>query len=370
MKIGVLGAGQLARMLALAGLPHGHQFRLFDPDPSPCGADAARAQRGDYASAPDLQRFAEGLDVVTCEFENVPVTALHALAKTVPVFPSPRAFETAQDRLTEKTFLNGLGIETAPFASVDSLPDLEAAAKALGLPAVLKTRRLGYDGRGQVVLTAPADLAPALQALGGRGLILEGFVTFTRELSLIAVRGRDGDQRFYPLCDNTHTNGILTLTRAPAAVPAAVVRAAEAAAAKVLAALDYTGVLVLEFFLAADAPRLIVNELAPRVHNSGHWTIEGAATSQFENHVRAVTGLPLGATAARGHAAMINLIGHLPDLAALLRRDGVHAHFYGKTVKPGRKVGHVTLVAPDAPQLAALLSTTQAICAPVFAQKS
>lgn len=345
MKIGILGAGQLGRMLALAGLPHGHEFRLFDPDPSPCGAQVAPTVRGDYASEEDLARFADGLDVVTCEFENVPVAALRMLAKWKPVWPPPRAFEVAQDRLVEKDFLKNLAIEPAPYRPVDSAADLAAAVKALGLPAILKTRRFGYDGRGQAVLRTGADLDPALKALGGKGLILEGFVSFERELSIIAVRAQDGSHRFYPLCENTHEGGILTLTRAPADVPAAVEAAAQSAATKVLDALGYAGVLVIEFFLTRDG-RLIANEFAPRVHNSGHWTIEGAVTSQFENHLRAVAGLPLGDTAARGFAAMVNLVGHLPDLSAVLALGDAHPHFYGKAVKPGRKVGHVTVVGP------------------------
>lgn len=362
MKIGVLGAGQLGRMLALAGLPHDHTFRLFDTADDPCAASVAPTIRGEYTQSSDLHRFADGLDVVTCEFENVPVSALEDLARTKPVFPPPRAFALAQDRIAEKTFLNSLGIATAPFAVVDTLFDLTTAAKTLGLPAILKTRRFGYDGRGQIIVRTAADLAPAFQKLGARDLILEGFVAFKRELSLISVRGRGGEQRFYPLCDNTHKDGILALTVAPAAVSPDITAAAQAAAAKVLAALDYVGVLVIEFFLAADGTSLIANEFAPRVHNSGHWTIEGAVTSQFENHLRAIAGLPLGSTAARGPAAMLNLVGHMPPLDALLRLDGAHAHVYGKVAKPGRKLGHLTILATDPKQLTERIKPAQLVC--------
>lgn len=342
MKIGVLGGGQLGRMLALAGYPLGCGFRFLDPAPeAPAGA-VGELVVGAYDDPEALARFAAGLDVVTYEFENVPAAAADYLRERLPVRPAPGALEVAQDRLREKACFTGLGIGTAPYRSVDTRADLDAAIAAIGLPAVLKTRRFGYDGKGQFVLRAPADADAAWRALGGASLILEGFVPFERELSILAVRGVDGEIVCYPLVENHHEGGILRLSRAPApGVTPARRREAEVIAKRVLEALDYVGVLAIELF--EHEGRLLANELAPRVHNSGHWTIEGAETSQFENHVRAIAGLPLGATAPVGHSAMINLIGDLPDPRAVLRAPGAHLHLYGKAPRPGRKLGHVTV---------------------------
>jgi 5-(carboxyamino)imidazole ribonucleotide synthase len=350
MKVGVLGGGQLGRMLALAGYPLGLRFRFLDPAPEAPVEELAELVVGRFDDLDVLQRFPEGLDVVTFEFENVSVEAVRHLARTVPVYPPARALEVSQDRLAEKKLFLSLGITPAPFAAVESPAELEEAVRAIGLPAVLKTRRLGYDGKGQCVLQHPADVEKGWRTLGGVPLVLEGFVAFDRELSQIAVRGRDGSVELYPLVENHHRDGILRLTLAPApnTTPALQQQAGEAIR-RVMAELDYVGVLAIEFFQKGDA--LLANEMAPRVHNSGHWTIEGARTSQFENHLRAVLGWPLGPAESVAHCAMINLIGSLPDPPAVLAVPGAHLHFYGKKPRPGRKVGHATLWAETAEQV-------------------
>jgi 5-(carboxyamino)imidazole ribonucleotide synthase len=343
----VLGCGQLARMLALAGYPLDLRFRFLDPQSElPAGHLGERVD-GAYDDPTALDRFAAGLDVVTYEFENVPVASARRLAERLAVYPPPAALEKAQDRLAEKEFFRALDIPTPPFAGVETRADLERAVARVGFPAVLKTRRLGYDGKGQQILSSSRDLAPAWKAMAGLPCIVEGFVRFSRELSILAVRGRDAETRFWPVVENHHRDGILRLSLAPApGLDPALEASAQALARRVLDALGYVGVVAIELF-EADG-RLLANELAPRVHNSGHWTIEGAETSQFENHLRAVVGLPLGATAALGHAAMLNLIGTLPEPEAVLAVPGAHLHLYGKTPRPRRKLGHVTLRAPDA----------------------
>jgi 5-(carboxyamino)imidazole ribonucleotide synthase len=353
VTIGVLGGGQLGRMLALAGYPLGQRFLFFDPEPDVCVDDLAPRLRAEYDDHEALARFAEGVDVVTYEFENVPVEAARRLeALGANVLPPVRALEVSQDRLLEKRFLNDRGVATAPFVVVDSEDDLRRAVERISLPAVLKTRTLGYDGKGQVVLRDLADVARAWQELGGVSLILETFVPFTRELSIIAVRGADGAIASYPLIENTHIEGILRMSFAPAqSVDRAMQDEAAAAAARLLEALDYVGVLTIELF--EHEGRLLANEIAPRVHNSGHWTIEGANTSQFENHIRAVLGMPLGATAARGASVMVNLIGTVPAIERVAAVPGAHMHLYGKEPRPGRKLGHVTLCADNADDLGA-----------------
>jgi 5-(carboxyamino)imidazole ribonucleotide synthase len=342
--IGILGAGQLGRMLALAGTPLGLRFRFLDPAPdSPAGqlAEQIVAEYDDHAA---LRRFVEGVDVVTYEFENVPMETARWLEQFAAVYPPPGALYTAQDRLNEKTLFRNLGIPTAPFAPVESFEALTAAVAQIGLPAVLKTRRLGYDGKGQRVLRTPSDVEAAWRELGSGPLIVEGFVPFEREVSLIAVCGRAGATAFYPLIENEHREGILRISVAP--YKSLILQSlAESYAARVLAALEYVGVLAIEFF-ECDG-QLLANEIAPRVHNSGHWTIEGAVTSQFENHLRALLGWPLGTAEMRGHVAMINLIGALPDTQRLLAVPGAHLHLYGKTPRAGRKLGHVTLCTND-----------------------
>lgn len=350
--IGILGAGQLGRMLALAGYPLGLRFRLLDPAPGAPAGQLAEQLVAAYDDRAALDRFAAGLALVTYEFENVPVDAARYLARRVPVFPPPVALETAQDRLVEKRFFSELGIPTPPFAPVDSRDGLEEMLETIGLPAVLKTRRFGYDGKGQALLRTRADAAAAWAALGNQPLILEGWVPFDRELSILAVRNTSGATACYPLVENEHRAGILRRSQAPApAVSPALQATAEHYAARALAALDYVGVLAIELFQVGD--QLLANEMAPRVHNSGHWTIEGAATSQFANHLRAVLGWPLGATTPIGHSTMLNLIGTTPDPAAVLALPNTYLHLYGKAPRPGRKLGHVTLRAGQPDQLAA-----------------
>ncbi len=346
MTVGVLGGGQLGRMLALAGIPLGLRFRFLDLSSRAPAGHLADLLIGDYEDAHVLQSFADGLSVVTYEFENVPVTSARFLAERVPVSPPPQALETAQDRLVEKNFFRRLGIPTPPFEPVDSEADFRAALECVGLPAVLKTRRLGYDGKGQLVLREPRDAEYARRVLGDVPQILEGFVPFERELSVLAARGRDGSTAFYPLVENHHRDGMLRLSLAPAPhLTPETQHLAEGYALKVLEALDYVGVLAIEFFEAGG--ELLANEMAPRVHNSGHWTIEGAETSQFENHLRAVLGWPLGSAAPLGFSAMVNLIGATPPPEKVLALADVHLHLYGKAAAPGRKLGHVTVRAKD-----------------------
>jgi 5-(carboxyamino)imidazole ribonucleotide synthase len=356
--VGVLGGGQLGRMLALAGYPLGLRFRFLDRAADATSGQVGELVVGDYEDPAVLDRFAAGLTVATYEFENVPVVAARRLAERVPLFPAARALEVAQDRFAEKTLFGELGIPVAPFARVDTRADLEAAVGRLGLPAVLKTRRLGYDGKGQAVLREPGDVEAAWARLGDVPLLLEGFVRFERELSVLAARGRDGQTAFYPLVENHHRDGILRKSLAPApGLTPDLTAQAESHAARVLDALGYAGVLAIELF--QEGGRLLANELAPRVHNSGHWTIEGAETSQFENHLRAVLGLPLGSTAPRGVSAMLNLIGATPDPAAVLAVPGVHLHLYGKAPAPGRKLGHLTLRADGHGDLRTLLASLE-----------
>ena len=346
-RVGVLGAGQLGRMLALAGYPLGLRFRFLDPaSEAPAEHLAERLAHGFHDSAA-LHRFTDGLVAVTYEFENVPVELVRQLARDLYVFPSPAALEASQDRLSEKSLFRRLGLPTAPFAVVQTRAELDRAVAEIGLPAVLKTRRFGYDGKGQARLRSPRDVESAWEALDGHPLLLEGFVSFERELSQIAVRARDGSMAFYPLVENHHGEGILRLSLAPAPNLTPDLEAlARAHAARVLEDLDYVGVLTIEFF--EQDGRLIANEMAPRVHNSGHWTIEGAATSQFENHLRAGLSWPLGSTETAVPCAMVNLIGTAPDAVKVLAIPDAHLHLYGKSQRPGRKLGHVTLRAPSA----------------------
>jgi 5-(carboxyamino)imidazole ribonucleotide synthase len=359
MLIGILGAGQLGRMLALAGYPLGLRFRLLDPKAGGPASAVAEQVVGDYDTHA-LALFAQGVDVVTYEFENVPVASTHLLGPNVPVYPPPKALAAAQDRMSEKTLFRQLGIPTASFASIDSSDELEAALADIGLPAVLKTRRFGYDGKGQAVLREQADAASAWQTLGAANLILEGFVSFERELSIVAARNRIGETVFYPLVENIHQDGILSRTLAPAPGLTSDLQAtAESYATRVLDALNYVGVLAIELFQVGDT--LLANEMAPRVHNSGHWTIEGAETSQFENHLRAVAGWTLGSTAPRGQSVMLNLIGSIPDTALVLRVPGAHLHLYDKAPRPGRKLGHITLRSDDPETLSTRLSMLESV---------
>jgi 5-(carboxyamino)imidazole ribonucleotide synthase len=357
--VAVLGGGQLGRMLGLAGIPLGLRFRFLDPVPGAPAAAVGELVVGALGDEAALAATADGAVAVTYEWEGVPAAAATFLTRAEPgrpVRPGARPLEVAQDRLVEKETCRALGIPTPPFAVVDSRAELDAAVEAVGgLPAVLKTRRGGYDGKGQVVLREPADVDRAWDELGdatgvGRGqtvpLILEGFVRFERELSVLVVRSAAGDMACWPLVENHHGGGILRLSLAPApGLSPALQARGEEIAARIAVELDHVGVLAVELF--EHDGELLVNELAPRVHNSGHWTIEGADTSQFENHLRAVLGWPLGSTALRASAAMVNCIGALPDRDAILAIPGAHLHDYGKSPRRGRKVGHVTVTAPD-----------------------
>jgi 5-(carboxyamino)imidazole ribonucleotide synthase len=346
-------------MLALAGIPLGYRFVFVDPSPgSPAAAVGEQIACG--YDDPLGQAALGTCQVVTYEFESVPVEATETLAQRVPVFPPPFALRVAQDRLAEKNCFRTLGIGTAPFEAVDSLEDLTRALATLGLPAVLKTRRLGYDGKGQFVLQRAEDAESAWAAVGQAPSILEGFMRFERELSLIAVRGRDGETAFYPLIENHHRQGILRKSIAPApALTTDLQAAAEAYATRILEHLSYVGVLALELFEANGV--LVVNEIAPRVHNSGHFSIEGCRTSQFENHLRAILGLPLGDVSALAYSSMLNLVGALPQSAAVLAVPDAHLHLYGKSPRPGRKVGHITVRGKTEAQLAERVARLEAI---------
>ena len=358
LVLGVLGGGQLARMLALAAAPLGIKTLVVDGSADACAGQVAPLVVAEWTDYAALEAFAAQVDAVTFDFENVPAETARWLAERVAVFPSPQALAAAQDRLAEKTLFRECGLQTPEFMAVDSRKDLDQALAKIGAPAILKTRRLGYDGKGQFRLKTLDDADAAWIALGEQaatlGLILEAFVPFERELSVIAVRSRDGDFRTWPLTQNWHVDGVLSMSLAPAGDIDELQQRATALAKTLAERLDYVGVFALELFVKNGD--LLGNEMAPRVHNSGHWTIEGAHTSQFENHVRAVLGLPLGDTGARGVSTMFNWIGDLPDAAPVLRAMDAHWHDYGKQARPGRKVGHVTLCAPAARELAARLT--------------
>ncbi len=343
MKVGILGGGQLGQMLANAARDLSIETLVLDPKPDAVAAQITRHLIADWEDPAALDELA-GCDVITYEFENVPVATVERLSEDVPVHPSPDALAFSGDRIIEKNLFRELGIDTATFAAVDSRADLDHAVREIGLPAILKTRRFGYDGKGQAVLRSASDLDAAWERLGEHALILEGFVPFDREVSVLAARGRDGEMRCWPATENVHVDGILHISRAPAPeVSAELLASAVAGLEAVMARLDYVGVLVVEFFQLGE--RLVANEMACRVHNSGHWTIEGAEASQFENHMRAVTGMPLESTGVEGFAAMVNLVGEIPSLSPLEGEAGVHLHVYGKSSAPGRKLGHVTVLA-------------------------
>lgn len=355
--VGILGGGQLARMLALSGAPLGLRFRVLDTVADACAGQFAPLIVGDYRDGAALAEFASQVDVATFDFENVPAESAQWLSERVPVFPNPRALSIAQDRLAEKTLFRELGIPVPAFADVPDRAALDAAIASIGMPCILKTRRLGYDGKGQFRIRSSADVDAAWEALGAQaatvGLILEAFVPFEREFSVVAVRGRDGEFRTWPLTENWHVDGVLSVSLAPVRVDDALAQSAVAHARVLAESLDYVGVFALELFCRDGV--LLANELAPRVHNSGHWTIEGSETSQFQNHLRAVLGLPLGDTRMLGHACMLNWVGAMPDAHAVLREPGGHWHDYGKESRAGRKVGHATLRADSVSELAAAL---------------
>ena len=348
--VGILGSGQLGRMLAMAGAKLGLRTHIYAPDADAPADDVARQRfTGAYDDFEALRRFAESVDVITFEFESVPAATVEFLNALRVVRPSASALATAQDRLAEKTFLNRIGLPTAPFRAVHSRSDLKAAVHDLGAPAILKTRRFGYDGKGQVRIEPGADLDDVSGDLLNQDCILEGFVHFDREVSVIAARARDGAFAAYDLCENAHKNHILATTNVPAKATAKTEATAKEMANKILSSLDYIGVMGVEFFVSSapdGGERLVVNELAPRVHNSGHWTIEGALTSQFEQHLRAVAGWPLGSTHRLGAIRMENLVGdEVRRWPALLADPRASLHLYGKVeTRPGRKMGHVTWV--------------------------
>jgi 5-(carboxyamino)imidazole ribonucleotide synthase len=343
MRIGVIGAGQLGQMLGFAARDLGDECRFLDPADAPPAAVCGDVIQRPFDDREALAELAAGCDVITYEFENVPVAALHAIAGRVPIYPPADALRHAQDRLDEKRLFDELGIPLPGYRAVDSREDLAAAADALGVPFVIKTRRFGYDGKGQFLVRNPAQLDAAWQALGAVPLIAEQWVPFDYEVSCIGVRNVDGDIAMYPLSRNVHENGILRTSRSPVDAPDLAALAGDYVR-RLLQRLDYVGVLALELFVCGDELR--ANEFAPRVHNSGHWTIEGSETSQFENHVRAITNRRLGSTASLGHAGMVNLIGEIPAAARALSAGVLHD--YGKSPRPGRKLGHITVTAETA----------------------
>lgn len=341
MRIGVLGAGQLGRMLALAGYPLAKTFVFYDMSGNPSAGlgEVIIDREGKY-----LDDFVSRVDRVTYEFEHLPVSVAEEIARSKPVHPLPRALQVCQNREAEKTLFGELGIPTPQWRMADSAASLQAAAEALGCPVVAKSNTEGYDGKGQAVLRSPEDAARAWESIGHDRLMVEKFVDFTREVSLIAVRGEDGQVDFYPMAENIHHDGILRYSIAPAPqLSRALEEKADGYIRALLNELDYVGVLALELFETSDG--LVANEMAPRVHNSGHWTMEGAMTSQFENHIRAIAGHPLGNTAARGLSCMVNIIGEHGDIDRILELPYAHVHLYGKGERPGRKLGHVNVLA-------------------------
>jgi len=352
--VGILGGGQLARMMILAGAPLGLQFRVYDPSPDACAGQLAPLVIGRFDDLAALQAFAASVDVITFDFENVPAASVAAMESLRPVFPNAQALALAQDRLCEKHLFQALDIPLPPFADIDSLATLQARVAEFGMPCIVKTRRMGYDGKGQFRIREQADIAAAWQALGGQveavGLILEGFVHFDCELSVIAARNAQGDFVAWPVTRNWHVDGVLSASLAPCAMPQPLQDRAVAHARAVAEHLDYVGVFALELFHCDG--QLLANEMAPRVHNSGHWTADGAQTSQFANHLRAGLGLPLGDTAVVGVACMLNWLGQMPDAVPVLAQASGFWHDYGKQPRAGRKVGHANFRADSAQALA------------------
>ena len=340
MNVGILGGGQLAQMMAQAGSRLGMSFMFLCPDPQACAAPFGQHLCAPFADTDAKKQLAEWADVATYEFENIPAEDVASLEQQIVLHPSSKALAVARDRLIEKRCFRSLGIPTAEFMPIESLDDLKAAIEVVGLPAILKTRTMGYDGKGQAVLRSPDDLPDAWKLVGEVPCIVESMVNFTQELSIIAARSTTGELAFYPLSENHHREGILRLSISREDHPQQAI--AQSLIQRLLDELDYVGVLALELFQVGD--EFYANEMAPRVHNTGHWTIDGAVTSQFENHLRAICGMPLGATDAPAHAAMVNLIGLLQDEETIRKTPGAIPHFYGKSERPGRKVGHINLV--------------------------
>ncbi len=346
--IGILGSGQLGRMLALAAARLGVKVHVFCPESGPAFDVATTRTRAAYEDDAALAKFAASVKLVTYEFENVPSHTAEFLAARLPVHPNPGALATSQDRFVEKSFLNGLGVATAPFEPIDNVAALARAVTKLGRPSILKTRRFGYDGKGQAMIRRGDDPAAVYRLIGSAPAILEGFVPFAKEVSVVAARGADGSFAAYDVNENVHENHILSVTTAPAGILPATAAAAVEMTAKILDALDYVGVIAVEMFVVGRGvtEKLIVNEIAPRVHNSGHWTLDGSVTSQFEQHIRAICGFPLGSTRRYGKVEMRNLIGdEVLAWRELLREPGACVHLYGKhEARPGRKMGHVTRI--------------------------
>jgi 5-(carboxyamino)imidazole ribonucleotide synthase len=350
--IGILGGGQLGRMLALAAAELGLNCHIYAPEADSCAFDVVGAKTcAAYEDEAALARFVEAISVVTYEFENIPAATANFLARKKPVLPGPSILAIVQDRLPEKEFVASLGIATAAFAKADSFDELKSATEKIGFPAILKTRRMGYDGKGQFAIRKPEALSAAWDAIGKAPAILEQFVPFEREISVVAARGANGDVVAYEAAENLHRDHILHSSRVPAQIPGALAGQAGVIASKIAAALDYVGVLAVEMFVVDEGGkrRLLVNEIAPRVHNSGHWTLDGATASQFEQHIRAVAGWPLAKPLRLGRIEMINLIGHeVNGWAKYLAEPGACVHLYGKgEARPGRKMGHVTRVTPE-----------------------
>lgn len=356
MKVGIIGGGQLARMLVFAGYPLGLDFVILEPVQDACSTHLGEHLCADYDDEAALAKLAEKVDVITYEFENVPASAVEFLDGKCPVYPPAQALACARDRLNEKTMFRKLGIGTAEFANVESLDDLKQAVATIGLPSLLKTRTMGYDGKGQQMLREGTDLEAVWRDFNGVPAILESLVPFDREVSIIAVKNVSGEMAFYPIAENHHEDGILRLSTSQVNDP--VQSLAEDYARRVLERLDYVGVIAIELFQIGD--QLLANEMAPRVHNSGHWSIEGSVCGQFENHMRAVTDLPLGSTENIGYPMMLNLIGDLPDSADVLSIPGAHLHLYGKSARPGRKVGHITICGETEDKKQQILDQVQA----------
>lgn len=351
MRVGVLGGGQLSLMLAEAAMPLGIHVSFIDPAADACAASRASHIQADYDDPQALDTLARQVDVITYEFENVPSQSVETLSRHLPVFPAVNALAAAQDRLLEKNQFSALGIPVPAYRDIASQQDLQQAIEHVGLPAVLKTRRFGYDGKGQVVIRSSDDVESAWQAIGEVPAILEAFMPFDREISIIGVRDRLGNRSCYPLSENTHQQGILRLSLSRQGDP--MYMQAEQYIGRLMDQLDYVGILALELFQVGD--QLYANEFAPRVHNTGHWTIEGTHCSQFENHMRAVTGMTLGDTGMKVPSAMLNCIGQMPDPRPLEKLPGVVIHDYGKVARAGRKVGHITITADTDEELGALL---------------
>ncbi|MEN3931186.1 5-(carboxyamino)imidazole ribonucleotide synthase [Microvirga sp. W0021] len=350
--IGIVGGGQLARMLAIAASQYGLKVHIYAPEAnSPAFEVSAAHTCASYEDEEKLRQFAAAVDVITYEFENIPAAAVSLLSNMKPLHPNAEALSTTQDRLSEKTFISSLGIETAPFIAVPDSGALDDAITQIGLPAVLKTTRFGYDGKGQIIIRTEADIPAARKLADSAVCILEGFVPFREEVSVIATRNLSGAFSSFDLCVNEHKNHILDITRLPANVKAETEIQAISIAQRLANALDYVGTLAVEMFLVEDKgkEKLVVNEIAPRVHNSGHWTIEGAVTSQFAQHIRAICNWPLGQTQRTGRIKMRNLIGHdINDWLEIVTDEQAHLHLYGKEeAREGRKMGHVTWVFPD-----------------------